>query len=179
MSRLLLTLFLATGLPGPAPAEEKPPEELWNLVRFMEGTWAGKAEGRFGSATVERTYSFVLDGTYLHERNTSTYPPQEKNPKGEVHDHWSFMSLDRGRRTLVLRQFHDEGIVNQFVLRLDLTTEGTIVFESEAIENFQEGWRAREIYRLTSDDEFVEEFQLAPPEKDFQVFIETHFERRD
>jgi hypothetical protein len=179
MSRLLLALILVTGFSGPVSAEEKPPEDLWNLVRFMEGSWVGKASGRFGLATVERTYSFVLDGTYLHEQNTSTYPPQEKNPSGEVHDHWSFFSLDRGRGTLVLRQLHDEGIVNQFVLRLDLTTENTIVFESEAIENFQEGWRAREIYRLASDDEFVEEFQLAPPEKDFQVFIETHFERSD
>jgi hypothetical protein len=46
----------------------------------------------------------------------SIYPPQPKNEKGEVHEHWSFFSHDRARRTLVLRQFHQEGFVNQYAM---------------------------------------------------------------
>ena len=33
-----------------------------------------------------------------------------------MHEHWSFFSYDRARKALVLRQFHQEGFVNQYVL---------------------------------------------------------------
>jgi hypothetical protein len=47
-----------------------------------------------------RTYEFVLGSRFVHERNVSTYPPQEKNKSGEVHEHWSFLSYDRARQAL-------------------------------------------------------------------------------
>jgi hypothetical protein len=71
-------------------------------------------EGKPGKGTVERSYEFVLGDRFIHERNTSTYPPQEQNEQGEVHQHWSFLSYDRRGKTLVLRQFHTEGFVNQY-----------------------------------------------------------------
>lgn len=39
----------------------------------------------------------------------------KKNKKGEIHEHLSFISYDKARKLLVLRQFHVEGFVNQFV----------------------------------------------------------------
>ena len=80
----------------------------------MVGDWEGESEGQPGKGSVKRTYRFVLDDKFLHEHNVSTYPPQEKNEKGEVHEHWSFFSLDRARQALVLRQFHQEGFVIQY-----------------------------------------------------------------
>lgn len=41
-----------------------------------------------GTSQVEREYEFVLTGTFLFVKNKSTYAPQEKNPKGEVHEDW-------------------------------------------------------------------------------------------
>jgi len=88
-------------------------EDAWKPIRFLVGTWDGVAEGEAVRGTVKRTYEFVMNGRFLHERNISTYPPQEKNPKGEVHEHWTMFSYDRARNSLVMRQFHQEGFVNQ------------------------------------------------------------------
>ena len=94
-------------------AGEQEPADAWEFVRNFEGDWTGTADGQFGKSTVDRTYTFVLDAAYLHEKDLSTYPPQDRNPDGEVHEHWSFFSHDHARQVLVLRQFHDERIVNQ------------------------------------------------------------------
>jgi len=49
---------------------------------------------------------------------------------------------------------------------------------STAIENIAPGWRAREIYKFPSNDEFIETFALANPGHDFATYSETHFHRR-
>jgi hypothetical protein len=170
-------MLLTAGLGDPAASQDEREEDPWKPVRFLEGSWTGTTEGRFGSGTVERVYSFVLDGAYLHERNASNYPPQERNPEGEFHEYWSFFSYDRARDLLVYRQFHDEGIVNQFVLNEAHTKADLIVFDTERIENFGEDWRAREAYRVISNDGFVETFYLAAPGKDYELYVTTRFER--
>ena len=51
----------------------------------------------------------------------------------------------------MLRQFHTEGFVNQYVE--DTTSPSTrVVFNTEAIENIPAGWRARETYVLHGPD---------------------------
>jgi hypothetical protein len=45
------------------------------------------------------------------------------------------------------------------------------------IENFRDGWRAMESYRVVSPDEFVEAFSLAAPGKDFELYSEAHLKR--
>lgn len=37
------------------------------------------------------------------------------------------------------------------------------VFESESFENFSNSWEARKTCEFRSDDEFIENFELAPP----------------
>ena len=81
----------ATAAKGPTEAVPEP----MGPVRFMVGDWAGESDGQPGKGTVKRTYRFVLGDKFLHEQNVSTYPPQPKNEKGEVHEHWSFFSHDR------------------------------------------------------------------------------------
>src|SRR5262245_5379406 len=107
-------------------AADAPKPDPWAPVRFLVGHWEGTAAGQPGNGTVVRSYEFVLKDRFIHERNTSTYPPQEKNPRGEIHDHWGFISYDRGRKTLVLRQFHQEGFVNQFVLNAAASSENKL-----------------------------------------------------
>ena len=77
-------------------------------------------------------------------------------------------SSDKARNLLVLLQFHIEGFVNMY--RQAAATEGraSLVFESEAFENFSNLWKAREIYEFLSDDEFIETFELAAPGKPFE-----------
>ena len=176
MLTLRAVLCVAALLASQAIAQDARPDP-WAPVRFMAGEWHGKAEGRAGDGAVTRRYDFVLGDRYLHERNISTYPPQHRNKKGEVHEHWSFISYDRARKTLVLRQFHVEGFVNQFAMSAEKSSPTKLVFESEAFENFSNKWRARETYELVGQDEFVEIFELAPPDKPFEVYSRNHFKR--
>ena len=53
----------------------------------------------------------------------------------------------------------------------------TIVFISTAIENTPKGWRARETYRFISDNECEETFELAEPDKDFQIYSKVKLTR--
>ncbi|MFQ5986316.1 MAG: hypothetical protein ACE5KQ_03055 [Thermoplasmata archaeon] len=121
---------------------------------------------------------FVLQGKVLRIRNRSRYEPQEKNPEGEVHEDWGFISYDKIRDTFVLREFHVEGYVNQY--RLDSVSEdgSTLVFLTESLENVPDGWRGRETFRFSGPDEFQNVFELARPGEDFEVYVETHLRRK-
>ncbi|HLG94262.1 MAG TPA: hypothetical protein VI546_05445, partial [candidate division Zixibacteria bacterium] len=104
--------------------------------------------------------------------------PQQENPKGEVHEDLGLFSYDSARKKFVLRQFHGEGFVNQYVLD-SVTRDGkTISFLTENIENIPAGWRANEVYRILSDSEFVETFLLAAPGKDFELYSENRLKRK-
>jgi hypothetical protein len=166
-----LLLFL-----GAAETPAQPPPSPWFPIQFLVGEWQGESEGQPGKGTVKRSYAFVLGDKFLHERNVSSYPPQPKNEKGEIHHHWSFFSYDRARRSLVLRQLHQEGFVNQYVM-LPASTAGTVVFESEALENVPTGWKARETYLVVSADEFVETFELASGAGAYEVYSTARFKR--
>ena len=155
------------------PAKAKP--DQFALLRPLEGQWRGEGNGQPGQSTVERTYEFVLRGKYLSARNLSVYAPQAKNPKGEKHEDWGMFSYDANRKKLVLRQFHVEGFVNHYVLDRSSDDGKELIFVSEAIENVPAGYRARETYRFTDPNTFEETFELAPPGKDFEVYVKTKF----
>ena len=171
-----MSLTLAAVLLLQATPAASTPADPWSAVRFMVGEWRGESEGEPGKGTVKRTYRFVLGSKFLHEQNVSTYPSQPKNEKGEVHEHWSFFSHDRARHTLVLRQFHQEGFVNQFAMKAE-SPAGTVVFESEALENVPTGWKARETYEVVSPDEFVETFELASGSGAYELYSQARFRR--
>lgn len=145
-------------------------------IRFFVGSWRGDQSGQPGDGTSERTYEFVLNDRFLQVRNTSTYPPQERNKKGEVHHDMGMIGYDRARKRLVFRQFHQEGFVNAYVQEENGDAK-KLVFTSEAIENIAPGWRARETYLILNNDEFIERFELAEPGKDFSLYSEAHLKR--
>jgi hypothetical protein len=151
--------------------------DVWQPIRFFIGHWKGTTEGEPGTGTVDRTYDLVLRDHFIQEHSTSTYPPQAKNKAGEVHQHLSMISYDRERKTLVLRQFHVEGFVNLYALNRAASTPKRLVFESEHFENFNNAWKAKETYDIISEDEFIETFELAPPDKPFQLYSRNHLKR--
>lgn len=173
---ILISAALGLLLAQPPASAPSATPDPWASIRVMEGEWEGESEGEPGKGTVQRVYTFVLNKKFLNETNVSTYPPQPKNPKGEVHHHWSFFSYDRARKALVLRQFHQEGFVNQFVM-VATGAPNTIVFESEALENIPKGWRARETYEIVSPDEFVETFEIASVDA-YEVYSRNRFKRK-
>ncbi|UCC74803.1 MAG: hypothetical protein JSV86_09720 [Gemmatimonadota bacterium] len=171
---LVSLLFLG---PGNLNGQDDAKAEAWEALRYFLGTWEGKESGVAGLGEGERPYVFIMDGTYLVAANTSTFEPQEANPEGEVHEDWAFFRYDKLRMAVVLREFHGEGFVNQYVLE-EAGLPGVLVFVSEAIEKLPAGWRARVTLTIQDDDHFEETFELAAPAEDFELLLNNQWTRR-
>ncbi len=173
----ILVLPLGTALALPAQTQSTKALDPLTRLKVLQGEWRGEAYGESGKGTAHRTYELVMKGRFLYERNVTSYPPQEKNPKGEVHEHWTLFSYDGARKMVVMRQFHQEGFVNQYVMPAAAGTESSFVFESEAFENVPSGWKARERYEVISPNEVIETFEIAQPEQPFAVYSRTQLKR--
>lgn len=172
-----LTLAIAAGfLPGVPAGQQSAAPDPFERVAFLIGRWEGTSEGQPGKGTVRREYTRVLNSRFIRVRNRSEYPVQDKNPKGEIHEDEGFISFDRARKTLVLRQFHVEGFVNQYVEDAG-SSPAKVVFTTESIENIPAGWRGRETYVVHSPDEFEEIFELAESGKPFEVYSRARLKR--
>jgi hypothetical protein len=159
-------------------AQETSKPDVWAPFRFFLGAWEGNSKGQPGNGQVELSFQLVMNDRYLQIKNHSTYPPQEKNPKGEVHQDWGMVSFDKGRKAYVYRQFNVEGFVNQYAMDAASADGKTFVFSSESIENIPPGWRARETYRIISSDELESQFDLAEPGKDFELYSKSQLRRK-
>jgi hypothetical protein len=164
---------LASGVQNNAPA---PATDRLALVATLLGRWVGTTEGQPGKGTVEREYVRLLGTRFIQGRNRSSYPPQEKNPKGEVHEDMGVFSFDAARKTVVFRQFHIEGFVSQYLLDPE-STATRLVLKTESIENIPAGWRARETYTFPSPNELEEVFELAEPGKPFDLYSRSRLTR--
>jgi hypothetical protein len=172
----LLLSLLVTGHTATAIEQTSGGTDALSALDFLIGRWEGTSEGQPGSGRVQREYSRILGSRFIEAHNRSVYPPQEKNPKGETHDDRGIFSFDRARKRFVLRQFHIEGFVSQYVAEVP-AKPGVVVFTSEAIENIPAGFRARETYTLRGPDELEEVFELAEPGKEFTLYSRTLLKR--
>ncbi len=152
-------------------------EDIYHPFEFLVSRWKRKGGGEPGIGDYERTCMFIFNKRFLQIKNKSTYPPTPKNPMGEVHKDIGYISYHEMRHIFILRQFHGEGFVNQYALDSISADGRKIVFITEAIENIPVGWRARETYQVISENEFIETFELAPPEKEFGVYTTVTLRR--
>lgn len=175
--RIIIFALAFSVVSSPAVAhQDQRSDDPFQPLAFLLGRWTGTSSGTPGEGTVEREYSRALNGRFIYVRNRSVYPPQARNAKGEVHEDVAYLSFDRARRAFVLRQFHIEGFVNEYVAQPPAGSQPWI-FTSEAIENIPPGWRARETYTLRGPDEIEEVFELAEPGKDFAIYSRARLSR--
>lgn len=160
-------------------AHEQEGADVREPVKYFIGTWTGESTGKAGDGKGERTYEFIMNGTYVHSRTAMTFESQEKNPGGEVHEDWGFFSFDEGRKRLVMRQFNIEGFVNQYVLDSLSADNKTFILLSESSENAPPGLQARYTYELKGDNEFVEIFELGFPGKEFSCWMTNTWHRKE
>jgi hypothetical protein len=163
-------MLAAVGLlacpPGPARAQQDVPV-VRQALDFFAGAWQGRETGAAGLGTGDRVYAFIM-----------RFDPQEQNPEGEVHEDYSIFSYDKLREKIVLREFHSEGYVNQYVLTASEDEGRRLVFESESIQNLPAGWRARLTLTILDDSNFIEVFELAEPGQDHEELLRNHWTRR-
>ena len=138
---------------------------------FMIGSWSGTGTG-FGNATskIESDCRPIMNGQYIHFTNHSIFEPTERNPEGEYHEDLGIISYDKKRNQLIYRQFNIEGYVNRYILNDSLSNDSTLIFETEFIENFVEGGKARITIRKTGTDALETVFEVSMPGREFACF---------
>ena len=174
---IAFVLVALTVLLSWAAQQPEKPQDVWLPFKFFAGRWEGRGEGEPGISHGRQEWEFVLGGKYLQVKNEARFDPQEKNPKGEVHEDWGFISYDRMRKLYVFRQFHVEGFVNQYVCDGPSADGKVFIFNSEAIENIPPGFKARLTYRILDEASFEQTFDLAPPGQEMVCYSKGTMKR--
>ena len=140
-------------------------------LQFIIGNWSGTGAG-FGSDTsiITASYNFVMNKKYIEVKHDSKFKPTEKNPKGDHHIDNGFISFDTLRKKIIYRQFNNEGFVNQYILNQELSNESELIFETENIENFIPGGKARFTIKKISETELETIFDVSFPNKEYSCF---------
>ena len=174
MKNVVVVFFLLSLLAFAVQGEDI---DVWEPLRYLEGVWVGQGDGMSGVSTVTQEYRFILNGKFLRVATRSEFKPQEKNPKGEIHEDIGFFSFDRSRKKFILRGFYIEGFVNQYVG--EVSEDGkTITLETETIENAPPGTRAKLILKKISENELEESFFVAWPDREFSCMTTNRLKRK-
>ncbi len=160
------TLVLVFFLPLFAALSQTEKPDVWEPIRFLEGTWEGRGDGMSGISTVTQEYQFILNGNFLLMKTRAEFKPQEKNPKGEIHEDLGLFSYDQARKKIVLRGFYVEGFINQYLGTISGDGK-TLTFETEAIENAPPGTKAKLVFQKTGIDELEQSFHVAWPGREY------------
>ena len=112
MKRLLLAPAISTLLALGCAAQS----DQWAALRVFEGKWEGPTTGKPGKGSTSREFQFLMNGRFLSQRDKSVYRPEDPAAKQAVHEDFGFFSYDTGRKKVVWRQFHSEGLVNEYTL---------------------------------------------------------------
>ena len=168
MNTVVFALIFMTG----ALAQTDP----WTPLRVFEGKWQGSTSGKPGKGTTTREYRFELNGHFLYQHDNSVYQSADPAAKPLAHEDLGYLSYDTGAKKIVWRQFHSEGLVNEYILESVSGDGKSLEFDTTHIENFP-GGRAKKIYRIISSDQIEETFLLAPPGQDFALYTESHLKR--
>lgn len=175
MKRIVFIFLL---VPSIISAQNSKRDSLWMVLKPFVGTWKGQGEGEPGKGNYERTYQFILNKRFIEIRNKSTYPPTTRHPTGEVHEDIGYFSYDNARKVFMLRQFHVEGFVIQYMLDSVSTDKQTLVFSAESIENVPAGFRAKETYRIVNENEIEETFEIAERGKEYSLYTRVKLIRQ-
>lgn len=172
MKKIIVLLIL---LPILVAAQADQKKDVWEPLKFLEGTWEG---GEPEVSKVTQVYQFVLNGNFLHMKTRSVFEPTEKNPKGEIHEDFGIFSYDQGRKTFMMRGFYVEGFVNTYVMD-DISEDGkNFTFLTEHVENAPEGTQAKLVFKVLNDDEVEQSFHVAFPGREFSCFFTNKLKKQ-
>ena len=166
ISIITLMILLAVAV----SAEDAEKNNPWDQLSFLEGTWEGTGDGISGKSEVTQTFEFILGDNFLKVQTKSVFKPQEKNPKGEVHENLAVFSYDETNMRFVIRAFYVEGFVNKYVLSETADKGNVLIFVTESVENAPAGTKAKLIFEHVSENEMKESFFVAFPGQEFGCF---------
>lgn len=168
-------IILLVLLPVLMAAQTEAEKDMWEPLRFLQGTWEG---GEEGVSTVTQVYEFVLNGNFLHMKTRAVFEPTDDNPKGEVHEDFAIISYDQGRKKFVMRGFYAEGFVNTYVMD-DMSEDGkNFTFLTEHVENAPEGTMARLEFKVLGEGEIEQSFYVAFSGQEYSCFFTHHLKKQ-
>jgi hypothetical protein len=135
------------------------------------GEWQGTGEGfSGGKSKIKSSFSLVMEGQFLEIKNHSEFNPTEQHPQGENHIDKGYISYDNSRLKFIYRQFNIEGYVNQYVMNEEFSNDSTFIFETETIENYVPGGKARFTIQIKGPDNIETIFDVSFPGKEYACF---------
>ncbi|WP_299577155.1 hypothetical protein [uncultured Sunxiuqinia sp.] len=147
-------------------------------IDFIIGDWVGTGSG-FGNnkSKIESSFHLTMNGQYIEIKNESQFEPTDKNPEGEHHIDKGFISFDKSRNSIILRQFNNEGYYNQYVLNDSISNENILIFETEFIENFVPNGKAKWTIKRINENEIETIFDVSFG-KDYTCFGTNKLRRK-
>jgi len=156
-------------------SQEKPLEKFNSLI----GKWEGAGSGFSSSKSViQSEFSWVMNNEFIEVKNRSEFEPTPQKPEGEIHEDSGIISYDKARKLYVIRQFHVEGFVNQYILNNTLSNENKLIFESKSIDNFVPGGTARFTIIIKNPSEIETIFDVGFPGKEMSCFGNNQLKRK-
>lgn len=176
---LIAAMFGAIAMTGHDQPERAKPTLTNHLepFAFFLGSWLGSVDNMGREGTIRRTYTVVLDGNFVQFKTRADFDIGEDGVPAEVHQDWGMVSFDNGRDTMVVREFHTEGFVNQYVVKSISEDGRKIVLETESVENGPPGLRARLTLQVLEENEFEETFELASGDEPYRVCVSAQMHR--
>lgn len=168
----LITLFFSATF---LIAQENPLEKFNLLIGKWEGAGAGFSSSK---STIKSEFNWMMNNTFIVVKNRSEFEPTPQQPKGEIHEDYGIISFDKARKLYVFRQFHIEGFVNQYVLNDSLSNESTLIFESEIIENFVPGGKAKFTVNIKNESEIETVFDVGFPGGEMSCFGQNQLKKQ-
>jgi hypothetical protein len=173
LSTLVAGALLAMGPALAAQEAGAPPADPWGVLRQLVGSWDGQIDGKLGTGRGVRRYELIMGGRYLVCHHRSVRLPQEKSPTGDEHEELGVFSFDRERKTIVYREFLNEGVVVRSACEVEARKVSCV---SEAVENGT-GTRARLTLEFNDRYHFTETYDLGFPNREIEHYFTNHWTR--
>lgn len=157
-------------LAAPAADAQAPPAEGWKVFQefdFLSGSWSGPAEsgGRVGGRVVSLTPE--VDGAALSYRATTFYPVKDDFPELRTEEVARIVYDGARGKYVALVVFSTKA---WGVYDAEIRPDGSVRFTSREMANLEAGTRSR--WTLSrKDGGLLEELEVAPPGRDFALYL--------
>ncbi len=158
--RALAIMLLLPGVVALAAGGDVP--DPWGPARFLLGSWttAGTAKAEEGTGTA--SFSLELDANVIVRRNRVAFPPSEPGKAPAVHEDLLVIYPQGGGFRAIY--FDNERHVIEYAV--------TFAGEAATFETANaDGPRFRLLYRLLPDRTLASEFYIAPPGREFSLYL--------